>query len=708
MATARAKKPAKRPRTAPYVRLIPKPKATDNNLVRVFLPDLVLPLEQQVTGTPLQMGLDQAATLTVEIADPAGTSTVIDSLDANEDRLLDGIQVRWRGVWWRVTRIDRTSAGWSMVCEDQVASDMRDHDRLLVASRQDVTRAQFVYRVAKGVHAHGGIDCYIPERDRREGIYKPVQPKAKKTKKRVVATPGGIDGSVWDVSPSDGSGWGDAASKVRVKSAVANATQLKCLNDVLTVCQENDCSRRVMIGTVMTVIGETAAGVSVGGNSIAPDVRGAFQQRTYSRSGWTHSIASALDTSASAKRFLLGGDYGAPGWKQANGSLVNGAGDLATMLNKVQRAGPQATAYFRRFEPEATKNVDLWLARNKGGGGSSASGATDVDATDEAKYYRQSYQFRTSPEGASERQNWWDATGALADEVQWHRWAVANTLGYATDSEMIRGNAVLRISRDRPEVHDLTWSWDYRRQASEVEVKLALEDPFQLLPGMVAMVDDEDPVSGRWLVDTIDVDPLQSNIATVKLRRRGAKKLEPAPVLKQREQSTSTIGGAGNYGVFSENDKDDATASDGAQAVYDEAVRISRQNLSYSWGGGHERAGYPSRHSRSSTGGPVVLGYDCSGYTVACLAAAEWGFKKGGGTATSGSLMSWGKPGRGKKVTVWANSEHVFIEFHGMGKYRRADTSPQSSDGASGGYGPHVRTGTHTTVGFVPRHWDGN
>jgi len=129
-----------------------------------------------------------------------------------------------------------------------------------------------------------------------------------------------------------------------------------------------------------------------------------------------------------------------------------------------------------------------------------------------------------------------------------------------------------------------------------------------------------------------------------------------------------------------------------ADVVYQEAVRISNQRMPYVWGGGHARAGVPN-------GG----GFDCSGYVVACLARANLGFRMGGGTATSGTLMGWGQAGFGRRFSVVANPGHTWIIFHNY-PHKRADTSPW---GCPPDRGPRVRTCPAPTGGYRIRHWPG-
>jgi cell wall-associated NlpC family hydrolase len=84
----------------------------------------------------------------------------------------------------------------------------------------------------------------------------------------------------------------------------------------------------------------------------------------------------------------------------------------------------------------------------------------------------------------------------------------------------------------------------------------------------------------------------------------------------------------------------------------------------YVYGGGHGRnAGEIWTDSA----------YDCSGSVSYALAAA--GYLKG--PETSGTLMSFGKPGPGKWVTIYANAGHAFMVVAGL----RFDTSGRQITG---------------------------
>jgi cell wall-associated NlpC family hydrolase len=86
--------------------------------------------------------------------------------------------------------------------------------------------------------------------------------------------------------------------------------------------------------------------------------------------------------------------------------------------------------------------------------------------------------------------------------------------------------------------------------------------------------------------------------------------------------------------------------------------------------------------------------YDCSGSVSYALAA-------GGllsAPETSGELESWGVPGPGKYITVYANAGHTYMYVDGM----LYDTA-----GRSGVYASRWQVEPTDNAGYVVRHWPG-
>lgn len=116
----------------------------------------------------------------------------------------------------------------------------------------------------------------------------------------------------------------------------------------------------------------------------------------------------------------------------------------------------------------------------------------------------------------------------------------------------------------------------------------------------------------------------------------------------------------------------------GVPAALARAIRAANRiaRLPYRWGGGHA--------SFTDTG------YDCSGSVSYVLHAAG----KLRSPLDSSGLMSWGLPGPGKYITVYANPGHVYMTIRG----RRYDTSARSESGS------RWSSRGRETTGYAVRH----
>lgn len=111
---------------------------------------------------------------------------------------------------------------------------------------------------------------------------------------------------------------------------------------------------------------------------------------------------------------------------------------------------------------------------------------------------------------------------------------------------------------------------------------------------------------------------------------------------------------------------------------------------------GNEIAGKPYKYG-GGHGKWNDRGYDCSGAVSYLLGRP--GAKILRRPTTSGGFKRWGKHGKGKWMTVYANSGHVFIEVAGL----RFDTS-QTGDGDGPDWDRNVREGMANGP-FERRHW---
>jgi cell wall-associated NlpC family hydrolase len=126
----------------------------------------------------------------------------------------------------------------------------------------------------------------------------------------------------------------------------------------------------------------------------------------------------------------------------------------------------------------------------------------------------------------------------------------------------------------------------------------------------------------------------------------------------------------------------DAAAPASAPSAVKAVIAAGNQinETPYIWGGGH--------------GSFTSSGYDCSGAVSFVLNAG--GFLSS--PLDSTGLETWGSPGAGHWITVYANSGHTFAVIAGISWDTVGDLS---------GTGPRWHTTTESTSGFIARHPDG-
>jgi peptidoglycan hydrolase-like protein with peptidoglycan-binding domain len=140
----------------------------------------------------------------------------------------------------------------------------------------------------------------------------------------------------------------------------------------------------------------------------------------------------------------------------------------------------------------------------------------------------------------------------------------------------------------------------------------------------------------------------------------------------------SALGAAGRTTVLKRKGRGGSRAGSGIPAAVARVIRAGDKiaGLPYKYGGGH--------------GTWTDWGYDCSGSVSYAL--------HGGGLIntqlTSGGFMSWGAPGKGRWITIYANPGHVYMIVNG----RRFDTSGADSSGS------RWQLDGRSPAGYVVRH----
>jgi len=156
-------------------------------------------------------------------------------------------------------------------------------------------------------------------------------------------------------------------------------------------------------------------------------------------------------------------------------------------------------------------------------------------------------------------------------------------------------------------------------------------------------------------------------------RRRHARKRKPARVVSAPAPAPAPVGASASPPSATATLLTDGTvvAPAGAPAAVVAAIAAANRIavLPYRWGGGHATW--------------EDSGYDCSG----SVGYALHGAGLLAASATSGELMSYGEPGPGTWITIYANPDHVYMVVAGLrfdtsgAKPSRWQATPRSGDG---------------------------
>jgi len=288
------------------------------------------------------------------------------------------------------------------------------------------------------------------------------------------------------------------------------------------------------------------------------------------------------------------------------------------------------------------------------------------------------YQFRRGDIDGTPEDSW-TCLQRLAEEVNWRCFASEGSVYFISETQLMKAAPTLTLTEDTDGVITVDFDVDSGKKAQSATITCRASR-WVAAPGAVVKLAELGPADGLWLVSDLRRNLFDAE-AEITLKRPTPKLPEPAA-----ETVDKTVSRDDPLG--------EVTGGQVARA-YQAMQAIDARHYPYVWGGGHGAAGVPSH----GTGRDPGIGYDCSGSTVAVLAAAGMGFTLGGGTASSGALMSWGAAGPGKHITVYANREHVFmvIDGHHFG----------TGNWGKGWGGPGFNPNMHPLGGFVARHWPG-
>jgi hypothetical protein len=536
------------------------------------------------------------------------------------------------------------------------------HKRPYSISRNKVTRAQFILTLLHHVKKTD-IKLYCPQLKKKQKIAKFASDTERKNAR------------------NRGSGF-TASDKITVKGGAANALQKDHISKVIQAGIDSPLNPPglVIVSAVMCIIQESNAGT----NTTRPNSPyiGDFQQnpKWWMATGDPYKDAKGVGN-PSRKSYY---EAATPAFNE------NPDIDLGEFVANVQgvtgSTDPRNAGYAmstNRWRAEAQHAVNAFGGIDVNDPGSSTT----------TTQRRESYHYGVGVEPyGTVGENYLAAVHRLADEVQWAAFWVKDVLHYQEYDELFAAKARVRVRRNNRGVEGVSFSYDRMKKVDKMTLKVRM-DLWVAPCGTVVIFDEgDDNVRGRWLITNIRRS-IFDELGEIELSKPKNSKLEK-PANEVSVTSRQQPAGAGQI------PGEEGADIDGLKSI---CQVISNEKHGYLLGGGHPKKLKDILRGGTSAG---VEPLDCS--SSVSLALWEAKMFPGEQAIVSGEFArSWGKPGRGKEFTVWANADHVFLQGEGLYNHWRFDTSMQIDDD-NVERGPRVRNNWRRTEGFTPRHWEGH
>jgi cell wall-associated NlpC family hydrolase len=489
-------------------------------------------LETAMTNIKMSDTIKGSSTIVLSFIDPDWELVDSGFFDANRDGRLDAIDVNYpedSELWWRVTAvsIDDSQSGGGAAIEmtfmERPAAYLMQHRGPLKVSRAKRTRAEFLKLLSDHVKANGGITFHSAELHEKQDqakltkAEKKAEADRKKNKDKGIATTEQITFTNWDGS-----------------SYTLKPGELRNAERVLDEASKHTDSDRPLLAVLAACIVEGPMFRNpIGGDASSVGILQLLDIHTGVVSGAGHVDTPGVTGPTADKRRDIAWvvqQFMTKGFTGRGGAVDLAKANPGWTVGQIAQA-VQGSAYpdrYQKVEAGAKKVLDAY-GGGKGGGGE----------------YRQQYNFEV---GSTEnpRENFWDASNRLADEVKWAYFLDGSDLYYDAETTLILQKPVAIIQRGMPEVVSFNANWDQRQIATEATLVL-LCDPFEFRAGEVFKIMGYGPAStgstadlpGRWLIESIDRGRFELT-STFTLKQPEEPTPEPRSMMAERAEDASS------------------------------------------------------------------------------------------------------------------------------------------------------------------------
>lgn len=451
-----------------------------------------------VTEGEIEQTIEGASTLTFRLLD-------YERILQDSPFLGKGVISEVDGLYFSLVGVGKEEDIFSLTFEDREVYYLRQYNSYLAAAWGTTTRAEFIRSMVKEVKEIR-IPFVCPELDD-------------------TITPGDMSrGSLTD-DQQRRSGWSFSA-RVTSKNAPADQGQRAIIALIINIGLQRGARRKVIVCAMMTATQESNNRNLEGGDR---DSAGVFQQRP--SQGWG-TYEQVTDPVYATNKFY---DKAIP--YDSEHPLA----EYTVVCQAVQSSNyPDAYAAWRTEAEHNLTEFGIVGSDKQDSSGASNNQKSQtpysnwtpasVGAGNEQQFRRGQMTTDASGKKTVKKEDSWEASLRLADEVAWRRFIVAGKFYYASEPYLFKSKPqyVIKSEFDGP-VLTVNYNYDIGKKNAVVTVTVFLER-WSAPPGTVVEIQKMGIINGRWLVATIS-RKFGSPVATVTLKK-------PRPVLAEPKQST--------------------------------------------------------------------------------------------------------------------------------------------------------------------------
>lgn len=474
-------------------------------------------LESVIVAASITRTIEGASTLSVTINDY--TREILRS-----GLLVEKMDVKVDGLWFRLTTVDKTDDELVLTFEDREIAILRTYNTWRIAQRGQMTRAEFILSMIKEVKEFN-IPVVIPDLhqvqpvEKYQGDLTGIDSIINKSKGIPKDTSHhGIPEGTTQTNPR-----GSTVNSLTVKNKTADADQIQNANIILQVGDSMGVSRRLKVVALMTGITETLLRNEPGGvaahhlvdDAEGDDSAGIFQQRP----SWG-SYTDRTNVETAARLFY---ERVIPIEKQ------NSDQPYWFIAAEVQHPKIEYQTRYSLWRVEADRFVTAYGDTN--GTVPTANNMTTQQAATAAAngpfYFFRGTIIDRNGLKVRKKENTWDCTQRLVDEVDWRAFFVSGTFYLMNETDLFQQLPLATVREFQNGVNAINGNYDRAKKSATIELKVEV-GRWAVPPGSVITLVDMGPYNGRWLVNEYTRDLIGSNReATVTLKKPRPQLPEP-------------------------------------------------------------------------------------------------------------------------------------------------------------------------------------